>query len=241
MKRTNLRELLLERTLNYGYSKWDFHLRSLLGWHRYEKIVDEITKIDNQGLVLDVGCGLGQITEMLHLKGVRAVGIDIGGELRECGIWKHLYAPFIIGDCCNLPFGSKIFNIVVCCGVLEHVYNTQKFLVECKKVLKDNGIFLCYFLPNKTGFESLFSSILHTDHNFYNKKLINQVFTKSGYQILTVKREHIIPNPHLNIVINIYNRINNILILLDNLFDKTPLNYFGDNWRVYVKKHYKEL
>jgi SAM-dependent methyltransferase len=60
--------------------------------------------------VLDVGCGFGQITEMLNLEGVEAIGIDIGGDTRENRVWKHLSSIFILGDGCNLPFGSNVFD-----------------------------------------------------------------------------------------------------------------------------------
>lgn len=234
---TELRSFMLEKTFSYGYSKWDLHLRSLLHWHRYEKIVDEVLRLVPQGFVLDVGCGMGQITEMLYLKGIKVVGIDIGGSIRKCEVWKHLHASLILGDAINLPFKSEMFDAVVCCGVLEHVYNERKFLEECRRVLKNKALFLCYFLPNKTGCESLFSRIASTGHKFYDKNSIGHLFKKCGYEVLTVTREHVIPQPHFSSQApDIWNRLHKVLTLLDDALTKTPLEFFGDDWRVYARK-----
>lgn len=236
---SELRNFILEMTFSYGYQKWNFHIRSFLNWHRYEKIVDEIFNLLPHGLVLDVGCGFGQITEMLHLKGIIVYGIDLGGQTRENKVWKHLSAPFILGDGCNLPFKSKMFDAVICCGVLEHVYNERKFLKECGRVLKNNNLFLCYYLPNKTGFESLFSKIIHTEHKFYDNNGINHLFRECGYEILNITREHFIPVLGFGRTIEYWNRFNKILSLLDDMLIKTPLKYFGDNWKIYARKMYK--
>jgi len=231
-----LRRFILEKTFSYGYAKWNFHLRSLLNWHRYEKIVEDVLRLVAQGFVLDVGCGFGQITEMLHVKGVRVVGVDIGGEIRENKVWKHLRAPFILADGCNLPFKSGMFDAVICCGVLEHVYDKRKFLEESRRVLKNNGLFLCYYLPNKTGFEFLFSKVLPTEHKFYDKNSIEHLFRECGYEVLTITREHVIPEPRFSQALEIWNRLHKIFALLDDALTKTPLKVFGDNWRVYARK-----
>jgi ubiquinone/menaquinone biosynthesis C-methylase UbiE len=228
---------MLEKTFSYGYEKWNFHLRSLLTWHRYEQIVDDVLRLSSQGFVADVGCGFGQITEMLHLKGIGVVGIDIGGETGENKVWKHLQAPFILGDGCNLPIEKGMFDAVVCCGVLEHVYNQPKFLKECRRILKNSGLFLCYYLPNRTGVESLFSRVLYTDHIFFEKSKIECLFRECGYDVLTVAREHVIFEPRqFGRAQELWNRLGKSLALLDDTLTKTPLKFFGDNWRVVAKK-----
>ena len=254
-----LRSFLLRETFRHGYSKWNWNLRSLLNWHRYEQIVDEVLRLSSRGFVLDVGCGFGQITEMLHLKGVRAVGLDIGGpgvvkkewrkvrdicdlsphgETKQNKVWKHLLSSFVLGDGCTLPFASEMFDVVLCCGVLEHVYDERRFLLECGRVLKNDAIFLCYYLPNKTGFESLFSKFffLPTIHKFYDKNTIEPLFRECGYEVLTVTREHVVPEPRFTQTMKIWNRSYKTFTLLDDALARTLLRFFGDNWRVYARK-----
>jgi SAM-dependent methyltransferase len=233
---TQLRNFMLEKTYDYGYSTFNWHLRSELNWHRYQQIIDEVLTYSNQGLILDSGCGFGQISEMLHLRGAEVVGLDVGGVSNACKVWKHLSSSFIIGDGCKLPFPSEHFEIVVCCGALEHVYDERKFLLEAKRVLKKNGLFLCYYLPNITGFESLFSRISYTDHKFYDSKRIKRLFADCGYEVFAMKREHVIPELRFAPVQETYNKLHRFVTLLDDVLNKSPLRFFGDNWRIYGRK-----
>jgi len=232
-----LRDSMLEKSLQYGYCKYNLNLRSLLNWHRYEKIVEDVLTTSSQGFTLDVGCGFGQITEMLHLKRMRVMGIDIGGEVRENKVWKHLNAPFVLGDGCNLPVKSETFDVVVCCGVLEHAYDKRRFLKECYRVTKSNGLFLCYFLPNKTGLESLLSRIISTEHIFYEGSSIESLFNECGWKVFAAKREHIMPSFYVhNGLQNLANKLDKIIFMLDDMLSETPLRFFGTNWKVYARK-----
>lgn len=232
----SLRGYMLEQSFSHGYSRWNFHLRSLINWHRYKEIAVEVQGASSGGFVLDVGCGFGQITELLDARGVRAIGVDIGGEMKENRVWNHLKAAYVLGDACNLPFVSGVFDTVVCCGVLEHVYDASKFLDQCNRVLRTGGLFFCYYLPSSTGFEALFRKFFITDHVFYDKRLILRLLDEHGYRVIDVRREHLIPQPRHAIAIRIWNRIHRILLLLEGILVKTPLRFFGGNWRIRATK-----
>lgn len=235
-----LRNFMLEKSFGYGYEKYNFHLRSLLNWHRYEQIINEIISLSPR-FVLDVGCGFGQITEMLHVKGIRAIGIDIGVKLKRLEknkVWKNLCAPFALGDACNLPFKSETFDVVVCCGVLEHVYDQYKFSKECRRVLKNDGFFLCYYLPNKTGLESIFSRIFPTGHKFYTKASTEYVLNRSGFRVLNIKREQVIPSLFVSdSALKLQNKLRGIVLPLDDVLNRTPFSSVGQNWKVVCAKN----
>jgi ubiquinone/menaquinone biosynthesis C-methylase UbiE len=254
-----LRLSLLKDSIANGYAEYNFNLDSLLTWHRYERILKEVSTLSPGGLILDVGCGFGQMTEMLRLSGIRSIGLDLGApgskkkewtnagsgshisthkESNQNKVWKHLRSPFILGDGCTLPLATGFFDAVVCCGTLEHVYEEKKLLMECHRVLTGNGLFLCYFLPNKTGFESLASKYfsIPTIHKFYNKALIESLFKDCGYDILDISREHLIPEPHFVERFKIWNKSQRILTWADDVLSNTQLDFFGDNWRIIARK-----
>ena len=235
-------------------------MQSSLTWHRYEHIVNEVQKLSPRGLVLDIGCGFGQITELLRLKGIKAIGLDIGApgaekkewtrngetydystkdESRQNKVWKDLPSSFILGDGCTLPFASEVFDTVVCCGTLEHVYSERKLLKECSRILKKDSLFLCYYLPNKTGFESLSSKYFYlpTIHKFYDKAMIESLFNHGGFDIFTITREHLIPEPHFVQKIKKLEDLYKNLALFDDVLSRTQLRFFGDNWKVYARKY----
>ncbi|MFQ5925140.1 MAG: class I SAM-dependent methyltransferase, partial [Dehalococcoidia bacterium] len=48
----------------------------------------------------------------------------------------------------KLPFSSDCFDVIVSFGTVAHLKEYEDFLSECKRVLKDQGLFICS-TPNK--------------------------------------------------------------------------------------------
>lgn len=95
--------------------------------------------------VLDLGCGDGRHLEALASSGARLLGADrsavalarakrradeagiAGADLRE------------VGDDERMGFDDNVVERVWCCGVLEHVVDTQTVLSEIRRVLAPGG------------------------------------------------------------------------------------------------------
>jgi 2-polyprenyl-3-methyl-5-hydroxy-6-metoxy-1,4-benzoquinol methylase len=105
--------------------------------------------IDEKG-VLDAGCGCGYGVAMLAECAKYVVGIDRSSKAirfaRNC--YNISNADFVIADCTNLPFRQRSFDAVVSFEVIEHLTCQSHFLMETKRVLKQNG-FLTLSTPNK--------------------------------------------------------------------------------------------
>lgn len=95
--------------------------------------------------VLEIGCGTGFYTHLLHNLGVKSyVGVDITDvlfpELRR----KFSQFRFIKKDITSDKIEGK-FDLIVMIDVIEHIVNEAKlsFAMEnVKKCLSDNGIFI---------------------------------------------------------------------------------------------------
>ena len=95
-----------------------------------------------EGLILDVGCGVGQVVAKIAEKGSECVGVDVSpiaiktaaGELN-----KNTNAFFIVASGYNLPFKQETFNTVGCFDILEHLNDPRKCLDEMFRVLRRNG------------------------------------------------------------------------------------------------------
>ena len=105
--------------------------------------------------VLDVACGTGYGTEYLINTAVKnATGVDLSFEaVRYARDWYGEQSPvsFLCADGVKLPFADSSFDAVVSFETLEHIRAYDKFLAECRRVLRTNGIFICS-TPNRRVF-----------------------------------------------------------------------------------------
>jgi len=101
-----------------------------------------------EGPVLDVGCGDGLFMNMLRIKGIKAVGVDISDEAVKVCTTQGLHAE-VIASADALPFPDASFEYVVMLDVLEHVYDPVLFLAEARRVSKN------YIIVGVPNFSSL--------------------------------------------------------------------------------------
>jgi ubiquinone/menaquinone biosynthesis C-methylase UbiE len=108
-------------------------------WKELDFLFEDIKEGDN---VLDLGCGNGRFYEWL--KKSNYIGVDPSLELIK--ICKNNYpeANFIVALGNALPFEDNLFDKIFSIAVLHHIPSDKlrrEFLLEIKRVLKDDGIF----------------------------------------------------------------------------------------------------
>jgi 2-polyprenyl-3-methyl-5-hydroxy-6-metoxy-1,4-benzoquinol methylase len=108
------------------------------------------------GRVLDWGCGHGQVSRLLHERGVDVTSFDYvegaePGTLRRLEHFPEIEA-FASGEPVALPFAEDSFDTVLSCGVLEHVQHPSESLTELRRVLRPGGRLLVYKLPNRYSY-----------------------------------------------------------------------------------------
>jgi SAM-dependent methyltransferase len=94
-------------------------------------------------LVLDAGCGPGQVTRFLTDQGVRAVGVDLSLSMARMAS-RSRTMPTACGDLRELPFASGSFSGVVAFYSIQHVRRDQVdgVLDELRRVLAGGGSLL---------------------------------------------------------------------------------------------------
>ena len=94
--------------------------------------------------ILDVGVGMGRL--LSHFPDLQRFGVDISyGYLCEAQK-KGIEVSYSLIE--ELPYKKKIFDVVVCTDVLEHVFN---LVTCCEKILYSlkQGGFLIVRVPNR--------------------------------------------------------------------------------------------
>lgn len=90
-------------------------LRPLLAKH--------IAKSRPNGLVMDVGCGVGTLTRELHDAGMRVIGIDASSEMIEMAEKKNPDLQFRVQNAADVD-GEEQFDVAVAC-MLAHELPTS--------------------------------------------------------------------------------------------------------------------
>ena len=97
-------------------------------------------------LVIDIGCGFGSTSRLLHAeRACRVVGVDLTPSRIETAIELtrlvrfHSGVDFVVGSALSLPIGSKIGDIVWTQHVTMNLPDHGAFVSECARVLKPSG------------------------------------------------------------------------------------------------------
>jgi len=95
-------------------------------------------------LLFDAGCGSeGRYLSNLPID-AWGIGLDIDPKNIQIAKKRHKSnnVSFVVGDIQNLPFFENMFDLIVCCDVLEHVKVPEKAVKELTSILRKRGALL---------------------------------------------------------------------------------------------------
>lgn len=123
---------------NIPYAEWSSYLISLLNEYGV-----------NDGIVLDLGCGTGNITELLAKKGYDMIGIDISedmlGEAMEKRYDSGLDILYLCQDMREFELYGTVAAAVSICDSMNYILEYEELVQVFKLVnnyLDPNGIFI---------------------------------------------------------------------------------------------------
>jgi SAM-dependent methyltransferase len=136
--------------------------------------------------VLEVGCGVGNVTSVLQDRDL-VVGIDVEPECvkerarRFSGKANIISACLDVLDPAFLELASYRFDSVVCLNVLEHVRDDAKALMHMRAVLEPGGSVIL-IIP---AFESLYGPIDRNLGHFqrYSKRHLGELARSLGFDV----------------------------------------------------------
>lgn len=120
----------------------------------YDEWIDGIVKKLQEhniedGLVLDLGCGTGTITEGLAIKGYDMIGVDGSEDMLAIAMNKNVKTKFNIlylcQDITEFELYGTVRAIVSCCDTLNYITEPEDLLRVFKLVnnyLEPDGVFL---------------------------------------------------------------------------------------------------
>ena len=126
----------------------------------YFDILDE--KILNKNsYALDIGCGTGRWTKFLAQRAGFIEAVDPSNAVAAAA---HLLegvdnVRITKASIETLPFADNTFDFAMSIGVLHHIPDTQKAMIDCVKKVKPGGYFYCYLYYNMDNKGNFFKNI----------------------------------------------------------------------------------
>ena len=89
---------------------------------------------------MDLGCGEGQFYDIIrkYRRNIEYTRVDIS-ETQIKKLKSKGYKGFVVDATKEIPFKKNSFDVVVCFEIIEHIFDTDYFLKEIYKVLKEKG------------------------------------------------------------------------------------------------------
>jgi len=116
----------------------------------YERLVQQ-RLLPAQGVILDAGCGTGQISLALAEMGYAVCGFDVSREMLLIARAKRRperQAHYVVADVRSLPLHGNRFDAVVVSKLFQHVHDWPRACRELLRVLRPGG---CIFHLNERG------------------------------------------------------------------------------------------
>ena len=125
---------------------------------RVRSVLEKISRKCARGRALDIGCGIGYITQYAERSFDRVYGIDLSCEMARIAV-EHGHRV-VIADGSHIPFIDEMFDAVICYSVLHHFYSYRGVLGEAARVLKKGGYIYIDWDPN-VGFNKKYAAKLY--------------------------------------------------------------------------------
>ena len=120
----------------------DENLRKLKARIKVKVLLSYINPTPNWHVV-DLGCGAGHIPEEIYNRiGCKVTGIDFS-EVAIGKATKRLSSlPIVFNrvNACNTDIEVNSINLVVCCGVIEHIPEAELCIKEIYRILRQGGL-----------------------------------------------------------------------------------------------------
>lgn len=143
MNLQTLQRKMRMRSIDKDWSEDDDYFNS-----RMEKVKQIINSICNKKTeFLDIGCTRGFLSTLIVPNHYH--GVDISKELVSKSLIRNKIKIKDINS--GLPYGDKKFDFIFAGELIEHLIDTDFFLRECYRVIKNKG-YLLLTTPNLASF-----------------------------------------------------------------------------------------
>ncbi len=141
----------------------------------YHAFVEKYIK-DKPGKLLEVGCGEGKFLKQFD--GIDATGLEIDKKLAERARASGL--KIVVTDASEgIPFPDSSFDYVVCLETIAHIVDSDRFLKECHRVLKPDGVmFLETVNSANWRYRLQYLFAIHNNYELFYGKVVGKSYSR---------------------------------------------------------------
>lgn len=185
----------------FGPKIWDFYaswydklwVQKIVLSPSRQLIMKTISKLPSPGRILDIGCGIGELSHLMSLQYPTSEIIGIDPSEKMINRAKESFSgndiKYICGQTNCLPKDEK-FDLIVSTHAFPYIQEKRKFLSDTKKMLMPNGRLLLLFTNCNNLYDSLLLIIvkLTTSKAQYLSTTTTQNLLKDcGFKIVSTK------------------------------------------------------
>jgi len=148
------------KTSPIDYDSIFYKITVRLRFRTLMRLLKELNRTD--GVLIDIGCALGDFVSKLSKKGYRTLGCDVSKWAAIKAKKLHPEICIVRADVNFLPFKEKAFNIVTMLETLEHCSELNKVLEEIHRIAASKGLVI--FSVPTTDFNNTYADKTHVWH-----------------------------------------------------------------------------
>ena len=168
---------------NVPYGEWCEYLAGLLKENGVES-----------GLVLDLGCGTGSLTELLAARGYDMIGIDYSevsviksSKINKAEI-ENKHCEILQGNVMKLPFRKETFDIITAFETIYFWPDINEAFKQVYRVLKVSGTFMiCNESNGENSKEEKWTKIIQ-GMKIYNSEQIKKSLEDAGFTDIKIHK-----------------------------------------------------
>jgi 2-polyprenyl-3-methyl-5-hydroxy-6-metoxy-1,4-benzoquinol methylase len=141
-----------------------------------------IERFARPGLLLDVGCGGGDLMAILAARGWRPMGVEAMAPMAAAAAARSA-CPALVGDGAALAVASGSCDVVLLWTTLEHAADPRRTLAECARALRPGGLLIL----NTTSTRSLIAHVTGRHWMGYDTPRVLFVFSPASLRNLLVQ------------------------------------------------------
>lgn len=146
-------------------------------------------------VVVDLGCGTGDLCALAASAGARVIGIDFAAGMLAAARRRGVRAPLVRADAARLPLPAACASVVTSAFALRNFVSIARVLSEAARVLRPGGRLALLEVDQPTG------ALARWGHELYFKRIVPLVGAllsdSAAYTYLPRSAVYLPPAPQL--------------------------------------------